>query len=117
MPEQLLPQRKQLIQAPVEPIVIDVGSADAEKIIEGGVGVPVLAERQLGTWCTEPPQTQNARYCCPVDLLATAVDMLFEKAVQAQTTPQSQGHVDLAKLPHAFNADAGKIDFRPLGWI
>ena len=75
--------------------------------------IPVFAERQLRALRAETPNTQDTSDGCPIDLFASAPDMLIEEIVQSKPTPERQGDIDLSELPNTFNPDFGKIHLSP----
>jgi len=97
---------KQMIEAAVEAILVDLFIAQLQQIAKCGAPVPVLGNVQLARRLAEPCCDQHRRHLRPADAFPANRQQPLAQILKAHPAPQRQRQIHIAELPRALDADA-----------
>ncbi len=107
--------RQDLVQRPVQSLLVDLVHRHPEQVVQRRLAVPVLRDMQLARRLREPGQHQDRRHRRPRHLLPTGLDQLLEQHVKPQRPPQQPSQPDIAKLPRTLEPYPPQLDRHRLG--
>jgi hypothetical protein len=94
----------QLIEGPVESIIIDRLWRHPEQVIQRGRLIPVFGHAQLGRLAAKPGPRNQGCYVGPRNCLATRGHQLGQQGIESDAMLPRERPITLPKLPRALNS-------------
>ena len=98
--------REQMIEAAIEPILVDLLIAKLQQIAKRRAPVPVLGNVQFARRLAEPRRHQHRRHLRPGDAFLAGRQQSLAQLLKPHAAPQRQRQIHIAELPRAFDANA-----------
>src|SRR4029450_8097113 len=96
---------KQMIEAAIKAVLVDLLITKLQKIAERRAAVPVLGNMQLAGRFAEPPHHKHGRRLRPSDALLACWQHLIAQVLKACPAPQGERELYIAKPTRALDAD------------
>jgi hypothetical protein len=92
-----------VVEAAIEPILVDLLVAELKQIAQRCATVPVFGNMQLARWLAEPRRDQHGRHLRPRDTFLARRQQTFAQLFKADAAPQRQRQIHIAELTRALD--------------
>ena len=102
--------RNEMVQATIEPRVIDLSFLDSQQVVQRRCRIPALFHCQFAAGFTQPVDRQQRRNPRPSNICLVLIDQFLIEPVQFQPLPQLQPHKTVSELPASFQPNLVQQD-------
>src|SRR5512144_2761030 len=97
--------RKEVIEAAVKAIFVDLFIPKLQQIGKRRAPVPILGNMQLARWLAEPGHHQHGRHLRPCNALLSNRQKPLTQILKTRSAPQRECQVYVAELARALDAN------------